>query len=111
MGVDRADGGINTGQQALRLTHRIPEQNAGPPGLLISTPPGVDLIEYRARRQPAINRQAKSGFSNECVATHRLKCRASRIRSELIVARDHPDFALMFQTYLRRPQHVTGWVE
>src|ERR1041385_5032601 len=60
---------------------------------------------------PAENRQAESRFRDEGVAAKRLEGRACGIWRELIVARNHPDFAAMLQANLRAAKKVARGME
>lgn len=97
---DRADGGIDAGQQPLRLPQRVSIENARVALGSILSLPRIDFGKNFGGGWPVIDRQAKGRFGNKGVAAHRLKGGASIVGFQLIVAGNHPDFALVFQAHL-----------
>ena len=106
-----AGAGVEHRQNALRLAHRVREQNAGAPRLPVRAPPVLDLRDGLRGIAPAEDRQAEGRFGDERVAAHRLERRAGGVGSEFVVARDHPDFAAAFDANLRGPEDVSGRME
>src|SRR5262249_32720294 len=61
--------------------------------------------------RPSVNRQTKGALGDERVTSYELERRARRIRIGFVVARRHPDFALVLDAHLRRPNDVPRWME
>ena len=81
------------------------------PASRLRPPPAVDFGEHLVGRRPAVDRQAERRLGDEGVAADRLERRTGRVRGELVVARDDPDLAAMFQPHLGRAEDVTGRVK
>ena len=60
---------------------------------------------------PGEDRQAEGAFGDEAVAADRLEGFAEPVGGELVVARDHPDFAAALDADLGRAGNVAGGVE
>ena len=98
-------------QHALRLAQAVGEQHAGLPGLLIGAPPRSHIGQHFALRRPAEDGQPEGGFGDERVAGQRLEWRAGGIGLQLVIARNHPDFAARFDAHLRRAQNMSGGMQ
>ena len=107
----RADAGVGTVQDALRLAKGVGVDDGAAPGRRVGLPPGVDFGHQRGLRLPAVDRQAEGGFGDEHVAAHRLEGRAGAIVLQLVVARGDPDLAAVLQPHLRRAEHVARRVQ
>src|SRR6185312_12634848 len=99
------------GQQPLRFAQRIRKQHAALPALTISAPPVAHVLEHPALLRPAIDRKSIRRFRDEGVAANGLKSRARRVRIELVIARNHPDLAFVFDTDLCGPEHMPRRME
>lgn len=100
MDDDGADGRIQKGEESLRLAEGIGNEKAGVPGLLIDLPPLMNLLADLGNRWPTICGEAKGAFGHKDVAAERLEWLARRVWRALVVARDDPDFPLIFEPYL-----------
>ena len=106
MADDRANRGIDAGQDALRLAEGIAIKNACATRSSIGRPPGIDLGKDLRRCRPAVDRQAEGRLAHEGLARHRLERLAGGIRLQLVVTAHHPDLAAMLDAHLRRTQHM-----
>ena len=106
-----AGAGVEQRENALRLAHRVGEQNAGAPRLPVGAPPVLDFRDGPRGIAPAEDRQAEGGFGDEGMAAQGLEGRAGGVGREFVVARDHPDFAVAFDADLRRAEDVAGGME
>ena len=103
-----SDGGIDAGDHSLRFPEWVHEQDAGFAGLLISSPPRVDFAECFALAWPPENRQSKRRLGDERVTADWLERRTGGVGRELVIARNHPDLAILFDANLRRSEDMTG---
>lgn len=111
VGVDRPDGRIDAGQDALCLAQGVGEEHARSPGGLVGPPPGIDLGQDLGGRWPAIDGQAEGGLSDERAGGDGLEGRASGVGIGLVVAADDPDFAAVGDAHLGRAEDVAGGME
>jgi hypothetical protein len=95
-------------QDALRLAQGVRADHARLALLRIGAPPAIDVIRNFLLRPPFVDRQAESGFRDEGVASQRRESLAGSVRFEFVIARRNPDRAIMFETDLRRAEHMAG---
>jgi hypothetical protein len=90
MRKDRADVGVNTDQQALRLSQGVAIEQTGPPRCRVSLPPGIDCAERLPIRRPLEDRQAECRLGHEGVCPLRLEAgaghRQTLLRHKVLVA-------------------------
>ena len=113
---DRADAGVDPGQQPLRLAEAVGEQQAGAAGVGIGAPPVVDFAQHLGLRAPAVDGQAKRAFGDEAMAAHGLERRTGGVAvfvdaAQEVVAARHPHLPAMLDAHLRRAEHVAGGVQ
>ena len=100
MAEDRADTGVHTGDQSLCFAKGIGEDDCGNISVTAVNPPLIDVVENGLLVRPAIDWQAKGGFSNEGVTAYGFEGRAGRVRLGLVIAADDPDFPAKLDAYL-----------
>src|SRR5690606_6639556 len=103
---DASDSFIETVENPLCLAEGVAEQHAGTAYSGVGAPPVIDVAKHFALRGPAIDRQAEGGFSDKGMAAHGLEGGAGAVWLDLVVTGSHPDLTAIFQTHLRRAEHV-----
>lgn len=108
MADNGSDGGVESGENALRLAQRIAEKNTGLAGLLVGSPPGIDLGLDLGLSRPSVDRKAEGGFRNKSVTANRLESGTSDIRLELVIPGDDPYFAAPLDSHLGGSEDMPG---
>src|SRR6185436_13327830 len=79
--------------------------------LPVGAPPVLDFTDDPRGIAPAEDGEAEGGFRDEGMTAKGLEGRAGGVGGEFVVARDHPDFAVAFDSNLGRAEDVSRWME
>ena len=104
MYTDRPDRIVDQGQNPLRFTEGVGEQDGSNSSLLIGLPPPVDFFSDAGRFGPAKDRQAKRAFGYERVALLGLERFAGGIGLPFVVSGDNAYVSRAFDPDLRGAQ-------
>ena len=108
---DRADGGIDGGEDSLGFTEGVGEEHAGSAVGDVVSPPIVDVLSDGLWIAPAKDGQAEGAFGDEGVAFDEFERFACGIGLAFVVAGDEPDLAGVFDADLRGAEEMAGGVE
>src|SRR5262249_43759659 len=108
---NRADPGVEPGQDALRLSESVDKDDRSPSLGGIPPPPVVDGLEDLRLRLPAVDGQPERRFGDQRVTADELKSAARRIGSGLVISGNDAHFTAMFDADLCRTQDVPRGVQ
>ena len=91
MSKNGADGGIKPSQDPLGLSQRVGKKHGRHALSRIFLPPVIDLGMYFLLRLPAINRKAKSTFTDETITRNEFEGLAGLVGLRLVIATDDPN--------------------
>lgn len=109
--IDRSQARIESGVNSLGFAEGVGIQNRNAARFLVRSPPIVDLIEDLLLIGPDEGWFAESRFGDERMAADRFESRTGLVGSDLVISGDDPDFTLIFDANLSRPQNVSGGME